>query len=184
MIRTGTPIREFYSNYRPPRYANKTIQKLIRTVPEKYLQGLGCIVLTNHSALSRRDRLGKVTSRKRRIPQSFVRGRYHYAYHGEMAWIELFVDKLEVDTAKVSWIPLLREIAFGYTLFHEVGHHIGCRMRPESREKEDVADDWSKKLSGNFFRIEYRYLVPVRKPLWRFIRALVAALYEGQSAEG
>lgn len=44
------------------------------------------------------------------------------------------------------WIPLLREISIGEVLYHELGHHIHACARPEHREKEDVADDWGRKM--------------------------------------
>jgi hypothetical protein len=176
MNSNGVAIREFYSGYRPPRSAFSIVQKLIRSVPEKYLRGLDCVVLTNQSGLSRRDRLGKVTSRGRRHPQSGVTGRYHHAQRGEKAWIELFVDKIEEGTSRISWVPLLREIFFGMVLFHEIGHHIDYTVKPEFREKENVADDWAKKLYGNFFRREHRYLLPIRKPLARLLMAVARSL--------
>jgi hypothetical protein len=61
-------------------------------------------------------------------------------------------------------------------LFHEIGHHIDYTVKPEFREKEDVADDWAKKMIGNYFTKEYRYLLPVRKPLAQFLKALVRSL--------
>jgi hypothetical protein len=171
-----TAIREFYNDYQPPKCAIGTVRKLIRTVPEKYLQGLESVVLTNQSGLSRKRRLGKVTSRKRRHPRSSITGLYHPAYRGEKAWIELFVDKIEFSAYGCWWIPLLREMAFGMVLFHEIGHHIDYMMKPGIREKEDVADDWRKKLFMNFFRKKYWYLIPVRKPLVLLLKAFVRSL--------
>jgi hypothetical protein len=72
-----TFIREFYNDFIPPRYVRKLVANLISSVPTKYLRGLECIVLTNQSGHPRRYRLGKVTSRKRRVPQSRVFGRYY-----------------------------------------------------------------------------------------------------------
>ena len=176
MVSNEIAIREFYNDYRPPKYAIRTVRKLIRTVPEKYLQGLDCVVLTNQSGMPRKHRLGKVTSRKRSYPRSNVIGLYHPAHNGEKAWIELFVDKLEHGIYRYWWIPLLREMAFGGVLFHEIGHHIDYTVRPEFREKEDVADDWGKRLFKSFFRKEYRYLIPVSKPLARLVRAFERSL--------
>ncbi len=165
-----TEIREFYNGYRPPRYAFKTVQTLLRSVPEKYLVGLECIVLTNQSGHPRRYRLGKVKSRKWRFPQSLVIGRYHPAHPGGRAWIELFIDKLTVAVSQYSWIPFIREVVFAHVLFHEIGHHIHTTVAPEHHEKEDVADSWRGKLTWNFVRKKYWYLVPVRKPLGRFLK--------------
>jgi len=97
-------------------------------------------------------------------------------HHGEKAWIELFVDKLDTGIYQFWWIPLLREMAFAWVLFHEIGHHIDYTIKPEFREKEDAADDWGKKLFKNFFRKEYWYLIPVRKPLARLVKAFARSL--------
>jgi hypothetical protein len=53
----------------------------------------------------------------------------------------------------------------GTVLFHEIGHHIHYTLRPEYREREDVADDWGVKLRRNWFK--------VRRPwLRRFLRII------------
>ena len=161
--RTGIEIREFYSDFAPPRYVKQLISNLLSSVPTEYLRGLDCVVLTNQSGAPRRHRLGKVTSRKRRVPQSRVQGRYHRAYHGRTAWIELFVDNLVGRIALCPTIPLLKTAIFGQVLFHEIGHHIDATIKPEFREKEDVADSWSKKLGRNYMRQRYGFPKPVRK---------------------
>ena len=147
MVSNKVEIRQFYNNYRPPRYAFKTVRKLLSSVPDKYAQGLECVVLTNQSGHPRRDRLGKVTSRKRRLPQSRVLGRYHPARHGTQPWIELFVDNIEARASgPPGWFPLVRQYRFRSVLYHELGHHIHATIAPEYRDKEDVADSWVKKL--------------------------------------
>jgi len=87
-------LREFYNDYDPPPYVRKTVRALLSSVPNKYVQGLDCVVLTNQSGHPRRHRLGKTTSRKRRYPQSQVLGRYHPAHRGNQPWIELYVDNI------------------------------------------------------------------------------------------
>jgi hypothetical protein len=67
----------------------------------------------------------------------------------------------------------MREVTFGAVLFHEVGHHIHRTIRPEHKEKEDVADLWAKRLIGNFIRKKYWYALPVLIPalkVYRFLR--------------
>jgi len=54
---------------------------------------------------------------------------------------------------------------FADVLYHEVGHHIHATRRPEYRDKEDVAEAWSAKLSRGFFQSRYWYLFPVVLPL-------------------
>lgn len=60
-------INGAYWDYTPPINATALVNELLRTVPQKYLTGLDCIVLTNESGLSRKDRVGRVWSRKRHI---------------------------------------------------------------------------------------------------------------------
>jgi hypothetical protein len=67
-----------------------------------------------------------------------------------------------------------RDGSFGDVLFHEIGHHIHATVRPEHREKEDVAEDWRKKLWGNFGRKKYWYLVPIAKPLSKLVKSFAA----------
>ena len=66
----------------------------------------------------------------------------------------------------------MREWCYANVLFHEMGHHIDATVLPEYREKEDVADSWIYKLYVPFFRKKYWYLMPVRKFLARFFKAL------------
>jgi len=163
---TRTVIREFYNDFVPPRYVRKLVTNLLFSVPSEYLRGLDCVVLTNQSGAPRRQRLGKVTSRKRRVPQSQVFGRYYRADHGKPAWIELFVDNLAAAVrAAHPLIPFCRTACFGHVLWHEIGHHIHATVRPEFREKEDVADRWAKKLGRIYFRERYR----LPKPIGRLI---------------
>jgi len=161
-------INEAYRNYTPPVNASAVVHKLLRSVPSKYLQGLSCVVLTNESALSRRDRKGRVWSRKRKFEKSLIVGRYHGVTRrgNSSPWIELRVDKI-VEGLKGAprWLPIAREIVFGHVLFHEVGHHIHRTIRPEHSEKEDVADRWAGKLNVNFIRKQYWYAMPVIVPM-------------------
>ena len=151
-----------YNGFTPPFDAAKAIRRLLQHLPEKYTRGLDCVVLTSTSALSRRDRIGKVTSRGRRISQSHVCGRYHPQRSGHPAWIELYLDRiLENWTSVPLWIPLIRELCLADTLYHELGHHIHLSIKPEFREKEDVADDYSKRLGAAYIRKRYWYLVPL-----------------------
>lgn len=48
-------VKEAYRNYAPPFNPSATIHRLLRTVPDKYLMGLDCVVLMNFGGLSRKD---------------------------------------------------------------------------------------------------------------------------------
>jgi hypothetical protein len=163
-------VTEAYRHYTPPVNASAIVHKLLLTVPEKYLKGLDCVVLTNEVALSRKDRVGKVWSRKRRVDKSYMLGRYHHGSRNSLPYIELLVDKIVAASERWAFpIPFLRDIAFGHVLFHELGHHIHSTIRPEHSEKEDVADTWAAKLGFNFVRKTYWYGVPFLK-IYMFMR--------------
>lgn len=164
-------IKEAYRAYAPPINATRIIRKLLASVPERYLRGLDCVVLTDMAGQPRRHRLGKTTSRGRRIAQARVEGRYHPEWKGQPPWIELYVDQiLKAYPRWAVWIPLIKYLALGDTLFHEIGHHVHYTVRPEHREGEDVADDWKKKFTGNFVRNRYWYLIPVLRAVNFFRR--------------
>ena len=168
-------ITEAYRDYQPPFDATKLVDKLLTSVPAKYLQGLDCVLLTNESGLPRKDRIGKIRSRKRKIDRSSVLGLYHPRSRDYSPYIELRVDRIIIDLRRTTFLGaiLLREIMVGHVLFHELGHHIHDSVRPEHREKEDVADDWAGKLTGNFLRRNYWYLFPILIPLskvYKFMR--------------
>jgi hypothetical protein len=168
-------IQEAYREYQPPFDFKGTVERLLATVPEKYLSGLDCVILLNQSGLSRRDRVGKIRSRKRKVDKLRVLGRYHPRWHNSPPYIELRVDRiiLGLETASFPKVELLREIGIGHVLFHEIGHHIHATVRREHLEKEDVADRWAGKLNRNFIRKRYWYLLPLLIPtLWvyRFAR--------------
>ncbi len=155
-------INEMYSGYTPPFAAARIVRKLLDPIPDEYVRGLDCIVLTNAAALSRRDRVGKVTTRGRRVSASRVCGRYHPQWNGRPAWIELYLDRiLESWKSAPLWIPLVRELCLAETFYHELGHHVHLSVKPEFREKEDVADDYSKRFGAAYVKKRYWYLVPL-----------------------
>lgn len=165
-------IQEAYREYQPPFDFTRTVEKLLATVPQKYLSGLGCIVLVNQSSLPRRDRVGRIRSRRRKVDKFHILGRYHKQWAGSQPYIELRVDRiiLSLDIAGFPKIKLLRELGIGYVLFHEIGHHIHATMRPEYLEKEDVADHWAGKLGSIYVRKTYWYLVPLLIPALRIFK--------------
>ena len=158
-------IKEAYRDYTPPVDATQVVHELLGSVPGKYLRGLDCVILTNESAFPSRDRRGKVKSRKRKYDKSQILGRYHPGWRGQRPYIELRVDKIVTSLRGMPlWIPFLRNLGFGLVLFHELGHHIHYTIRPEYAEKEDVADNWGRKLTVNLIRTKYWYLVPLITP--------------------
>jgi len=109
------------------------------------------------------------------VDKSLILGRYHPKWNGKPPWIEVRVDKtLENYPQILLWIPLFRDLCLGMVFYHELGHHIHYVIRPEYKEKEDVADDWQTKLMRNFVRKNYWYLAwpfVLRNKMRRWLRA-------------
>jgi hypothetical protein len=164
-------VFECYRDYVPPFDSAQAIRNLLRKVPGKYLTGLDCIVLKNDAALSRKDRRGKIRSRGRKVAMAQVLGLYHHAWQGKKPWIEIRVEKILAAYSGFSFrIPLIRNIFLGNVLYHELGHHIHNYVRPEYREKEDVAEYWRGKLMTNFLRKQYWYALWLLVPLAKLLR--------------
>jgi hypothetical protein len=153
-------IVESYRDYRSPFDVAQAIRELLKTVPEKYIRGLDLIALMNEASLPRKDRLGKVRTRKRKVDKSRILGRYHAQWQGQRPWIEIRVDKTLTTYPKfLLWFPFGRELCLGSVFYHELGHHVHYFIRPEYREKEDVADDWGNRFMANHVRKKYWYAV-------------------------
>ena len=155
-------IVENFKGYESSVRAVASVNRLIASVPEEYLRGLGAIVLTNRSALNHKRRRSKTHSRGKKVAVDRTAGLYHQAWNGEPAWIEIFLDgALGGLPSLLQRVALIREMVLAETVFHELGHHIHRTSRPQYREREDVADDWARKLSKGYFRRQYWYLRPI-----------------------
>lgn len=168
------------SNYDPPFDLVGMTHRMLRQVPRDYLNGLDVVVLINTEALSRKRLRSSTKSRKRKIRIAQTRGLYHPAWKGSTAWIEIFVDRTYERWAKGIWlrIPIIREMALSDVLFHEIGHHIHATARPEFREREDVAEEWRRKLEARYYLRQYWWLKPLAYILRPAVR-LLSKLYPG-----
>lgn len=166
------PIIEAYNDYRPPSYVTGAVEKLLRTVPQKYLVGLESVVLTNRSSQPRRERRRRFSHGRRNIPLDKVLAFYSPASRRKRPYIEIYVDKVLARPKWYSALPLFREIVIGAVLFHELGHHIHYTLRPEHRNEEPVANRWSEDLLGNFIRKRYWYLLPLLVLAARIAKAI------------
>src|SRR6266567_1459775 len=117
------PVHENYEGYRPPRYAHTTVAKLLSKLPQRYLSGLQSVVLTNGAAIGR-GKTQRVAGKK--YARHACLGFYHPKLKDGQAWIEIVVDNIVDDwfgpsmPRLISHIPVLRNIAFASTLYHEV----------------------------------------------------------------
>jgi hypothetical protein len=161
-----------FSGYEPPFDPAPLIRRMLDSVPKNYLAGLGAVVLSNASGLSGKRRNRSVKSRKRKVGLAAVRGLYHPSSRGNLAWIEIFVDNT-LRGEKGWWlrIPLVREGRLSDVLFHEIGHHIHRAVRPEHREKEDVADVWKVRLQSSYDRQRFRWIGVIARVIRPFFGA-------------
>jgi hypothetical protein len=164
-LKPPIPIHENYGTYRPSANARRLVENLLASIDPEYLQGLASIVLSSQVDLPRKKRRQKFLSRGGKHAVSNIQGYYRQSWKGQPAFIELYVDKILAPVP--GWFarfPMVGFMAIGKVLFHELGHHIHQTTRPEFKEKEDVADEWSKKLMNIAFRKRYRYAVPFLRP--------------------
>ena len=170
-------IVESYRDWSPPIDVTRVVSRLLTGTEERYKVGLATVVLANTAGLSHGRRRQKTWSRGRKRLVVKCRGLYHQAWRGDPAWVELFVDNtLKGVPPWLLRLPLLQDAIVGDVLFHELGHHLHATQAPEYREPEDVAERWERRLSRQYTRRRYWYLIPLLYPvhlgvrLWRKVR--------------
>jgi hypothetical protein len=170
-------IVESYRDFEPPSNFRDRIETLLRYVPPKYLLGLATIVLTNCAALSRDKRKQKVWSRNRKLRLAEAAGSYSRASKSSPATIWIYVDNIvKAESTWWRWVPLLRYMMPAEVLYHEIGHHIHSVHRPIHEGRENVAEDWGRKLWGRFGRKHYWYLFPFLYVFARMVSPIVKRL--------
>jgi hypothetical protein len=167
-----------YSNYVPPFDPEPIVARMVESVPPKYLVGLSEIVLTNSSGLTRKRRRSVTKSRSRKVRIRNTHGLYHPAWNVTPAWIEVFVDNALGPWRRGWWlrVPIVREFALKDVLFHEIGHHIHATVRPEFREREDIADVWKVRLDRHYLRHRHPILRALLLTIFRPFRSLIRTL--------
>jgi hypothetical protein len=158
-------IVENYQEFEPPPRLRGWVEELLNDVPAKYLVGLSTVILTNQNALTRDQRRQKIWGRKRKYRLAEVRGAYYGATKFRPAYVLLLVDNILRSVP--SWVlrmPLLCYTEISEVLYHEVGHHIHAVHARVHDGKENVAEDWQRKLKRRFVRKHYWFLLPVVYP--------------------
>jgi hypothetical protein len=174
-------VQASFSGYEPPFDAVPIVQRMLDSVPEKYLVGLRQVVLTNASGLPRKLRRSVTKSRRHKVRFEKAAGLYHPAFNGKPAWIEIFVDNILRGWESGWWLrfPLIREGKLADVLFHEIGHHIHFTCRPEYREREDVADVWLVRLRRDYNRQRFPWMTR----FVRLLRSLLGPFFDHQRAK-
>jgi hypothetical protein len=175
-----------FSGYSPPFDPVPIVERMLASVPPKYLIGLKEVVLTNTSDLSRKRRRSVTKSRRRKVRIVEARGLYHSAWNGNRAWIEIFVDNTFKNWERGWWLSfrLYREMLLGDVLIHESGHHIHATVQPEFREKEDVADSWKVRLKRLYHREQHPWHRVIVFPFRPLLIALSKAASRYQFKRG
>ena len=177
-------ILEAYRNWVPPFNAAETVARLVAGMPEKYLAGLEAIILTNANSLGHSRRRQKTWTRDRKVRIVDCCGLYHQAWKGQPAFIELFVDNiLKGKHPVVLRIPMLREVPFAETLYHEIGHHIHTTQVPEHRGREEAAEFWERRLRRSYFWRKYWYVLAIIWPIW-WVVTRMKNLLRGRMSKG
>lgn len=159
-------IVESYRDFQPPPKFRKLVEDLLESVPSNYLAGLKTILLTNQAAMTRDQCRQKIWSRNRKTPLAGALGLYYDATRSRSGTVWLYVDNiLKSQPVWTMRVPFLCYLTLSETLYHEIGHHIHAVHRPVYKDKENVADDWRRRLSGRFYREHYWYLLPILYPL-------------------
>lgn len=179
------PVYEHYAAFNPPMFVRPTIGRLLAALPPAYLAGLDAVVLRSTESLSGPERRRKTRGRGRAVLLRDCLGIYHRARRGRPASIELIVDNILGSMPR--WflrVPCLRETAIGKVLYHELGHHIHSLFAPEYRKREQVAEQWERRLTRRYLRANYWYLLPLayvlRGPL-RIVRGSLLRLSHTRS---
>lgn len=168
-------VVESYRDFQPPPEFKRSVEMLLRYVPEEYLVGLKTVVLTNRAALDRNQRRQKIWSRNRKVRLADCRGSYSRAWKSSPATVWLYVDNIvQSEPEWLRRIPVLRFVEVGEVLYHEIGHHIQTVHHPVYEGPENIAEDWSRKPWRHFLRTRYWYLTPllyvVRNALKPFVK--------------
>lgn len=175
-----------FEGYKPPFDPVPIVERMLASVPPKYLVGLSEVILTNSSGLSRKRRRAVTKSRKRKARIAEARGLYHPEWNNKPAWIEIFVDNTLMGWEKGWWLklPFMRNMLVGDLLFHEIGHHIHSTVRPEHREREDVADIWKVRLKTEYNRAQHPWLRAILYPFRPLFRLLAKSASRYQFKRG
>lgn len=149
----------------------RSLELLLRHVPDEHLRGLRQITLTNSEQLQSQMK-GKITSEKRRIRPADCLGLYGGGH------IRLIMDRiLEPYPEIFLLVPLFKTCFIGEVLYHEIGHHIHHLEEPGFRDREeDVADEWKDKLMRAFAKQHYWYVAGIVRLLWPLLSRIQAKL--------
>ncbi len=154
-------ITENYSQQTNLPSYTSTVKKLLKYVPQHWLDGLKEIILTDTTSLPRKSRRQKLGDKGHRAFAGKCNGYYSQGDANSPASVTLLMDNVMDLPKLLRIIPLLKYFLIGYTLYHEIGHHIHKYIKPEYKKKELVAQDYNRKLLNKMMFTRYWYFVPL-----------------------
>jgi hypothetical protein len=163
-------IAEAYQDHVPPKWVRSTVERLLQSVPEEFLTGLGTVVMTDSATIGP-GKTRRVGGRK------YVRkdclGFYHHGTRQDVAWIELVADNILARVPRpLLAVQFMRDVVVSWTLYHEIGHHLHATLGSRGRSEEGGAEDWRRRLSRQHFTEHYWYLKPVASGIARAVAVL------------
>lgn len=128
------------NNYRGrlPFDADGLVRKLLRTVPNEHLIGLGVIIFVDHIAHKRNKKTGGLYWRKTRQ---------------EPAKIEIAFDVIYKDMPRfILCLPFVAKFMIANVLYHEIGHHYQQLIHGvEKINEEKFAEQYKRQLLNSAF---------------------------------
>lgn len=146
-------------------------------VPHEHLEGLRKVVLTNSASVLKTHK-GKYVFDGERMRAADLRGFYGNGH------VVLIMDRI-LDHYPEAFliVPMIKTLAIGDVLYHEIGHHIHRLKEPGYRDKrEAVADEWRDELLLAFFKKHYWYLANVLNAYKRFLHPVFVRLFRRSPA--
>jgi hypothetical protein len=164
-------IIENYGDWVAPRYVRRTVEALVKSVPEEHLAGLGSIILTTTTTSNRSFRRKKVKHRGQMRSKVEANGSYQPAWPGHAAFIRLYVNNILAPyPPAAARSSLISKLLLADTLFHEIGHHIHQTKTLDFRNQEDVADEWAHRLTRQYFGRKYWFIMRLTRLIVRLYK--------------
>lgn len=175
-------ITETFQDRVPPKWIRPTVERLLQSVPEEFLTGLGTVVLTDSATIGR----GKTHRvRGRKYARKDCLGFYHHGTRQDVAWIELVADNMLTRVPSPLFTSqFIRDVVVSWTLYHEIGHHLHATLSSRGRSDEGGAEDWRRHLSRRHFTEHYWYLEPVVRGTTRALAGIrqLTSRFSGRAA--
>jgi len=162
-------VLEHYGSLHPKPALKGAVERMLSHLPRGYFARFDHVTLRDSGSLTRKER----AKREKAGPSKHLLGTYYGPTARQPAHIDLFVDAIFYGRSTLLvWVPPVRDVLLGGALYHELGHHLQRVVHPEHRDREEVAEEWRRRLLRTYFRKTYWYLLPVLWPVTLLARVL------------